>query len=387
MKKILRDNKGSISALVVISVLLYSIVLTTAYMKASGKRRIQIQSQILAKEAYEKQFNNLDEMREEIEQTTLVEAYDSGKIKIGDYVDYKPVEGVTYTSKIDENGWSDQTYIVDTNTTWRVLGKEDDHILLIAGSPIKKDINASSTNEWDKSPYLYMKGAYSYVNCKTILNNICSIYSNSYGTARSITIDDVNKACGVVVEGNTVYLESDASKTNIDVWKLDGGTYTYKSSDYTPDSYINGKKNAVAGQTVNATVGYCYDITKMQNKNIGNTTLGSLLFDKTTNSENYAKQYWISSTILRTYAAFYDCGPGNINDVCASGYALFDSQGNWSAYRAAVRPVISLKSDITTGEVKKLKDQNIIEDEWNGYSTTWSVNGDSSNGEAGNHGD
>ena len=66
MKKILRDNKGSISALVVISVLLYSIVLTTAYMKASGKRRIQIQSQILAKDAYEKQFNNLDEIREEI---------------------------------------------------------------------------------------------------------------------------------------------------------------------------------------------------------------------------------------------------------------------------------------------------------------------------------
>lgn len=66
MKKILRDNEGSISALVVISVLLYSIVLTTAYMKASGKRRIQIQSQILAKDAYEKHFNNLDEIREEI---------------------------------------------------------------------------------------------------------------------------------------------------------------------------------------------------------------------------------------------------------------------------------------------------------------------------------
>ena len=66
MKKILRDNKGSISALVVISVLLYSIVLTTAFMKASGKRRIQIQSQILAKEEYEKQLDNLDEIRDEI---------------------------------------------------------------------------------------------------------------------------------------------------------------------------------------------------------------------------------------------------------------------------------------------------------------------------------
>ena len=37
MKKILRDNKGSISALVVISVLLYSIVLTTVFMQASSK--------------------------------------------------------------------------------------------------------------------------------------------------------------------------------------------------------------------------------------------------------------------------------------------------------------------------------------------------------------
>ena len=66
MKKILRNNKGSISALVVISVLLYSIVLTTAFMQASSKRKMQMESQILAKEAYEKQLDNLDEIRDEI---------------------------------------------------------------------------------------------------------------------------------------------------------------------------------------------------------------------------------------------------------------------------------------------------------------------------------
>ena len=66
MKKILRDNKGSISALVVISVLLYSIVLTTVFMHASSKRKMQMESQILAKEAYEKQLDNLDEIRDEI---------------------------------------------------------------------------------------------------------------------------------------------------------------------------------------------------------------------------------------------------------------------------------------------------------------------------------
>ena len=66
MKKILRDNKGSISALVVISVLLYSIVLTTVFMHASSKRKMQMESQIRAKEAYEKQLDNLDEIRDEI---------------------------------------------------------------------------------------------------------------------------------------------------------------------------------------------------------------------------------------------------------------------------------------------------------------------------------
>ena len=66
MKKILRNNKGSISALVVISVLLYSIVLTTVFMHASSKRKMQMESQILAKEAYEKQLDNLDEIRDEI---------------------------------------------------------------------------------------------------------------------------------------------------------------------------------------------------------------------------------------------------------------------------------------------------------------------------------
>ena len=66
MKKILRDNKGTVSALVVISVLLYSIVLTTAFMQASSKRKMQMESQILAKEAYEKQLDNLDEIRDEV---------------------------------------------------------------------------------------------------------------------------------------------------------------------------------------------------------------------------------------------------------------------------------------------------------------------------------
>lgn len=277
---------------------------------------------------------------------TLVEAYDAGELKIGDYVNYKPIAGNSYPSITNENGWADQTYTVDISTTWRVLGKEDNHILLISGSPIKKNMNASSTNDWDKDPYLYMKGAYAYVNCEKMLNDICAIYSTDLGTARSMTIEDINKACGVKVENNTVYLESDTSKTNIDEWKVLGQTYTYTASDYTPESYIDGKKNATAGEPVTAT-GYYYDITSMAGTAIGNTTLGSLLFDKTTSDGNYAKAYWLASPGVLAYSSIAGFGPGGVDDYAGTGDGDFFSYGSWRADRYAVRPVVSLKSDVT----------------------------------------
>ena len=315
---------------------------------------------------------------------TLVEAFNAGELKIGDYVEYKPTARQTYTSATDENGWADQTYTVDTTTTWRVLGLSDDgsQVLLTSGSPIKKDMNASSTNDWDKDPYLYMKGAYAYVNCEKMLNDICAIYSTDLGTARSMTIEDINKACGVKVENNTVYLESDANKTNIDGMGVLGNTYTYKSSDYTPESYIDGKKNATAGETVTST-GYHYDITSMTGTKIGNTTLGSLLFDKTTDDDNYAKAYWLASPGVLVNSSYASFGPGGVGDLAGPGYG-FHSYGGWGAYRFAVRPVVSLKSDVTTAQVKKLANQT--EDDWSDYAAQWSTSGDASNGEAGNHG-
>ena len=319
------------------------------------------------------------------ETKTLVEAFNAGELNIGDYVEYKPTAGQTYTSATDENGWADQTYTVDTTTTWRVLGLSDDgsQVLLTSGSPIKKNMNASSTKHWDKDPYLYMKGAYAYVNCEKMLNDICAIYSTDLGIARSMTIEDINKACGVKVEGNTVYLESDANKTNIDGMGVLGNTYTYKSSDYTPESYIDGKKNATAGETVTST-GYHYDITSMTGTKIGNTTLGSLLFDKTTDDDNYAKAYWLASPGVGVNSSYAGFGPGYVVDVAGTGGSSFDSNDYWLANILAVRPVVSLKSDVTTAQVKKLANQT--EDDWSDYAAQWSTSGDASNGEAGNHG-
>lgn len=237
------------------------------------------------------------------ENKTLVEAFNSGELQIGDYVDYKPDTEKTYTSKTEENGWMNQTYEVDKKTTWRVLGIENGHILLISGSPIKKVMNPSSENEWDKDPYLYIKGAYAYVNCEKMLNSICEIYSTELGTARSITMEDIDRACGVKVERNRVYLESDEKMKNIDQANVLGQIYTYKESDYSPESYIDGKKKATAGETVIGTA-YGYDILSMRDKKIGSTTLGSLLFDKTGGDDNYRKGYWLASPGIRAFNSY-----------------------------------------------------------------------------------
>ena len=164
-----------------------------------------------------------------------------------------------------------------------------------------------------------------------------------------------------------------------------GNTYTYKSSDYTPESYINGKSKATAGQTVPAT-GYYYDITSMAGTAIGNTTLGSLLFDKTTSDGNYAKAYWMASPGVDVDSSYAFFGPGYVGENAGTGYYYFDSDGDWYAGRFAVRPVVSLKFDVTTAQVKKSANQGITEDAWSGYSAQWSANGSASNGEAGNHG-
>lgn len=388
MKKILKDNRGSITTVVTVTVLFFSVILSTAYMITSTNRKTQLKSEAIVKETYESPLNNLDEISDSIKEKTLADAYNAGDIKIGDYMDYRPVAGKTYTSVTNENGWADQTYTVDTSTTWRVLGKENGQVLLISGSPIKKDMNTNSLYEWDKDPYLYMKGAYSYLNWKTMLTNICDLYSNEFGTARSITMEDINRTCGVKVEGNNVYLESDPNKTNIDRRKIRGETYTYKSTDYTPESYVNGKTNTEAGNKINITI-YYYDIISMKNNKIGNTTLGSLLFDRTTESEKYSKAYWLASDdVSKDYnedRAYF--GAGVVTNDAYSGNCYFYSDGDWAVGRLGVRVVIKLNSDVTLKDVPLLEDQNVTEETWAGYeASSIYAEGDASNGEAGNHG-
>ena len=347
---------------------------------------------------------------------TLVQAFKDGEIQVGDYLNYNDYvdESKTYTTKTNENGWADQKYTATKDTYWQVLGLDEtgEKLMLISQSPIKKEMKqkdqtgqevgrakirlasienavklgassgGSSTIDWETTPYLVLKGAYSYVNCKQILNNISGIYSTSLGKAESLTAEEINRLIGVTVDytNKKVYANSDPN-TNIDKWGVLGNQYTYKETDYTPESYINSKTHATAGTKTDPATAYRY---QWGNLTI-NDTLKTILFNGTTSDANYAKSYWLASPAVYAYSDGANFGPGvvYVGNVFADFY-LFDSYGYWYAFSFGVRPVVYLESNITVEDLHKIDGQ---EEDWSAYSNGDAVaSGNSSTGEAGNRG-
>ena len=276
---------------------------------------------------------------------TLVQAFKDNEIKVGDYLNYNDYvdETKTCTTLTNENGWADQKYTATKNTYWQVLGLDEtgERLMLISQSPIKKEMKTGDTVEdWKKIPYLVLKGAYSYVNCEKILNDISGIYSTSLGKAESLTAEEINRLIGVTVDytNKKVYANSDLN-TNIDKLGVLGNQYPYKETDYTPESYINSKANATAGtQTDPATAyGYQWGTLKIED------TLKTILFNGTTSDANFAKSYWLASPAVDANSDGAGFGPGFVNfGIVVAGGGLFFSSGFWIADSFGVRPVASI---------------------------------------------
>ena len=290
---------------------------------------------------------------------TLVEAFNDGEIKVGDYVNYTPVAGRNTNVKKEETGYDEtQNYTVNMGTTWRVLGLSEDgtSLLLTSGSPIKKD---------GDNPYLVMQGAESYYGCEDALNKICAIYKNDFAQeVRSMTIDDINLVLGITVDSttNTVYKTADADKTNIDQLGSLGNSYQYRDGNYAPENYLkatypsNSKYQALTNKKVGDPVpgtSYYYSYTDSNVVDQG-STLYKLLFEGTIESENYAKSYWLASpgaVVDPGYVAVF--GPGAVyGGDAGSGGNMFYSYGYWIANEFAVRPVVHLKSEVTVDDIQ-----------------------------------
>ena len=277
-------------------------------------------------------------------------------LHIGDYVDYNPLkfkEGTvdldkTASSLADENGDSDQTFSINTDTKWRVLGKDDNgQILIVSADPVKK--NMGDTN----NPYFYLNATKGYINAEKELEKISKIYGHGVGAtgARSLKIEDVNKICGVTVG-------SDRLTPAVDEGRNFGITQSYTDQYASPEDYPGTKSNF--SKTSNA---YGYEGNNSLLKTATNTRAYETIFFK-----NQTKKWnWLASrsvVVGSDYAGFcvgvvVGGGAGMSNDV-------FRSDGDASDYGFAVRPVVSLKSDVTTDTIPKIADQE--EQDWSRFS-------------------
>ena len=211
-----------------------------------------------------------------------------------------------------------------------------------------------------------MKGAEGYINCVNTLNKVCGVYKNPElaEETRSITIEDINRIGGIVVENNKVYKKDDP-ETNIDMLGYLGKSYSYKEGKYAPENYMNevhgtNVTRKSAGDEVNFN-NYEYAV-----ESLGvNERVYNMLFSETTETDN-AKIYWLVSpgSYGSSNYAFFGSGYVGIGKVSCGGTMLFDSYGRWYAFELAVRPVVSLKSEITIEEVAKSENQTDREVSW-----------------------
>ena len=307
---------------------------------------------------------------------------DATHLHIGDYVDYKnPTSGTAEVTSAesgvygnDSNGNETvnitQTYTLSTtknNVKWRVLGidSETGGLKLIAADPIERDANPNLSvidTTAGNDPYLYLKGAESYVYGPTAMNKIGEMYLNStYATkARSVTMNDIDEITGITTE---------AKIKEVDI--LGYGTEYNFDKHYTPELWlqIGKKKDETKAITVKGTsTAYAYTINNAEEPTvkITNTRVHDMLFKDVELDTNTGlatgKPYWLASRAVNADSSRAYFGPGVVNSgdgntVAVFGYDLFDSTGVEDDGGLAVRPVVILKSDVMATDVAKIADQ------------------------------
>ena len=295
-------------------------------------------------------------------------------IKIGDYVNYKPDEGIYSKDKLtkDYTGNTDSDYnnldLETENLKWRVLGVDTKGCLTL----ISDDPTAGR---------VYFEGATGYNNGVYILNDICEkLYSNTkLGIkARSITIEDI--------EGGF----SDTGIAERNKYTCDGIQYgktkTYDSNlnypviyKYEKGSEIDG---APAGENAIGVSDPYYTESTLTSKEKESDTASSNLtctqtnyyFDST--PENYFKNekfhemifnswYWLATRFVSCQGPFINfiyCEFGlrfvNNDHVALDGNSLFDSRGEtiYNYLSFSLRPVVSLGSNIS---IKSVSDSSV----------------------------
>ena len=267
--------------------------------------------------------DNAGNKNETISEAIKVTGNLSSQVNVGDYVNYKAGTTHSYTSKkgtgtTGGTGYATpQTFTSNDNIKWRVLSKENNEIVLISEEPISTTDNKS----------LRLNNAIGYLYAEEELNKI-----------RSITVEDVNKICGVT------------PSTTLD-------------SEYGKEYTIS-----ISYPTRKIAIGYSTSVASRKYKNTSYSYKGSDKISTTSNeykilfrnaADTFNISYWLASRSVSAnrvdvysfcYFEVCDVLSGDVNNLycCQGTSAGFFESCSYYDIGWAVRPVVYLKSNIQT---------------------------------------
>ncbi len=324
---------------------------------------------------------------------------DGKTMKVGDYVNYDPTleantGDLTYTSTADKTGAdSNQEFNVATYKSagygWRVLGVKNGKIRLISEEFIGPGTYTDSSRT-----YYNLKGQKGYINGIEELNKISAIFGHGKGaeSATSITVEDINEITGYNPEtakynkgyfseyGNKVtYTRGEgtalsSSATNGQKWSgtentcnyydkasktfkaLTSGNIQITSTHYYYNPLTLGTDKVVSGTNEDGTVNTVYKML------FGYDKVESDNYFRNFTNGKCAQNYWLASDCANAYGyGGVLWGLHNVYDGGVSGneYRLYCSNGLERSISYGVRPVVSLKSDVSL--------------EWNETAKEWKI--------------
>ena len=276
-------------------------------------------------------------------------------IKIGDVVTGYTVTSTTYETSGEENTAPDrtetdptkQTVTTNTDITWKYLGVNANGELEIMAVLSEKDEIKDTAGKQLK---VKLSGKGGYLKGPDMLNTICEkLYSVSgVGTARSMNIDDVNNILGYTGPKGTYYDTDYNTVTTAEpltIGEIESKLGTTLSQRKTPD-----------GKDIAMYYSDYYEIISKTSTDIKNTANTSLVC-------NTKNTYWLATPCVR--ATFgYGFASFDVRGVDSNGvgaYGLCNSDGRSRGKIAAVRPVVTLSSNVkltpnadkTEWEIKK----------------------------------
>ena len=278
------------------------------------------------------------------------------KVKVGDYVEYIP-DTAEYTTNTNNTGYTSAQTFKTQSKDWRVVYKntETGEVLLTTNGIVN-----DGTGE--KNDKMYLQGTKGYLRGPTELNNICkALYSNSsLGiTARSMTIEDLNKACNYIPSEPTTryayYPKGTTFAEGDTTIEYNGKTYTKKAHGNSTAKFYTSDGGGVVKtdgdgftyrEPANDNPVYATQTAYFYNPSSMNSTVGSIL------GSSFG---WLASpcVALRSPDANFHVRRARSSNVDA--YYLYYSHGYTDSISSGVRPLVSLGSmlQIDTGDTAR----------------------------------